>query len=206
MNSGDVAKRAIDVTVGGLGLVLASPVLGILAALVRWKHGSPVLFKQARAGLSGTPFMILKLRSMTDARDDDGALLPDEQRLTSFGRWLRSTSLDELPALWNVVVGDMSLVGPRPLPVAYLSRYTERELTRHRVRPGITGLAQVSGRNAVPWEERLELDVRYVETRSIALDLRILARTVWLVLKRDGIAGENHATMAELRPPHSATS
>lgn len=194
-------KRAIDIGVAGAGLVVLSPVLALLALAVRVVHGSPVLFGQERAGLGGSPFRIVKLRTMTDVRGPDGALLPDDRRLTRFGRFLRSSSLDELPELWNVVRGDMSLVGPRPLPTSYLPRYTEREARRHEVKPGITGLAQVSGRNGLSWEERLELDVRYVESSSLALDLRILARTFGQVLRRSGISAEGHATMAELRPP-----
>lgn len=199
-------KRTIDLGVAGAGLVVLSPVLALLALAVRLVHGSPVLFGQERAGLGGRPFRIVKLRTMTDVRGPDGALLPDDRRLTRFGQFLRSSSLDELPELWNVVRGDMSLVGPRPLPTSYLPRYTEREARRHEVKPGITGLAQVSGRNGLSWEERLELDVRYVETRSLALDLRILARTVGQVLRRSGISAEGHATMAELRPPTQAGS
>ncbi len=194
-------KRTIDLGVAGAGLFMLSPVLALLALAVRVVHGSPVLFGQERAGLGGRPFRIVKLRTMTDARGPEGALLPDDRRLTRFGRFLRSSSLDELPELWNVVRGDMSLVGPRPLPTSYLPRYTEREARRHEVKPGITGLAQVSGRNGLSWEERLELDVRYVETRSLRLDLQILARTVGQVLRRSGISAEGHATMAELRPP-----
>ena len=197
----DQLKRSLDLTVASVALALLSPVLAILACLVRAFHGSPVLFGQQRAGMRGRPFRIVKFRTMTEELGPDGILLPDDQRLTAFGRFLRSTSLDELPELWNVVRGDMSLVGPRPLPISYLPRYTERERRRHEVRPGITGLAQVCGRNSLSWEERLELDVRYVETRSLALDLRILARTVALVLSRTGISAEGHATMGELRPP-----
>ena len=197
----DQAKRAIDLGVAGTGLVVLAPFLAWLALAVRLVHGSPVLFSQERAGLGGRPFRILKLRTMTDVRGPGGALLPDADRLTGFGRFLRSSSLDELPELWNVVRGDMSLVGPRPLPTSYLPRYTEREARRHEVKPGITGLAQVSGRNGLSWEERLEVDVRYVETRSLALDLRILVRTFGQVLRRSGISSDGHATMAELRPP-----
>jgi len=191
----------MDVGVAGVGLLVLSPMLALLGLAVRLVHGSPVLFSQERAGLSRRPFRIVKLRTMTDARGPDGALLADDRRLTRFGRFLRSSSLDELPELWNVVRGDMSLVGPRPLPTSYLPRYTAREARRHEVRPGITGLAQISGRNGLAWEERLELDVRYVETRSVGLDLRILARTVGQVLRCAGISAEGHATMAELRPP-----
>ena len=191
----------MDVGVAGVGLLVLSPMLALLGLAVRLVHGSPVLFSQERAGLSRRPFRIVKLRTMTDARGPDGALLADDRRLTRFGRFLRSSSLDELPELWNVARGDTTLVGPRPLPTSYLPRYTAREACRHEVRPGITGLAQVSGRNGLAWEERLELDVRYVETRSLGLDLRILARTVSQVLRCAGINAEGHATMTELRPP-----
>lgn len=200
---GDRVKRAIDLTLAALALVVLAPVLAAIGALVRALDGSPILFRQLRAGRSGHPFRIVKFRTMSAAEGHDGSPLADEQRLTRLGRLLRSTSLDELPELWNVVRGDMSLVGPRPLPVSYLPRYREREARRHEVRPGITGLAQISGRNALSWEERLELDVRYVETRSHALDLLILARTIGQVLARTGISAEGHATMAELRPTSS---
>lgn len=202
----DATKRTVDVVGSGLGLVSCSPLLAVIALAVRLIHGSPVLFTQERAGMGGKTFRIYKLRTMTDARGPDGTHLPDDQRLTPFGRFLRSTSLDELPELWNVLRGDMSLVGPRPLPVAYLPRYSDREARRHEVRPGITGLAQVSGRNALSWEERLELDVVYVETRSTAGDLRLLARTVGQVLAREGISAEGHATMTELRPPGTGSA
>lgn len=191
----------MDLGLASPALAVLSPVLLLLAGLVRAFHGSPVLFTQLRAGRAGRAFHIVKFRTMTGEVGPGGVLLADEQRLTRFGRFLRSTSLDEVPELWNVVRGDMSLVGPRPLPVSYLPRYTEREARRHEVRPGITGLAQVSGRNALSWEERLELDVRYVETRSLGLDLRILARTVGQVLSRTGISAEGQATMLELRAP-----
>ena len=185
-----------------VAFVVLSPVMAVIAVLVRVRLGAPVLFRQERAGVGGRPFTILKFRTMTDARDPaTGALLPDEQRLTPFGRMLRSTSLDELPELWNVVRGDMALVGPRPLPVRYLERYTDEERRRHDVRPGLTGWAQVHGRNAVGWDERLALDVWYVEHRSVWLDLRILLRTASLVLRRHGINEEGSATMQELRPP-----
>lgn len=193
-------KRAIDIAGSVVALVVTGPVLVLLAVAVRILHGRPVLFRQQRAGFGGQPFHIVKLRTMTDARGADGVLLPDDRRLTRFGSLLRSTSLDELPELWNVLRGEMSLVGPRPLPTSYLQRYTEREARRHEVRPGITGLAQVSGRNALTWEERLELDVVYVDSWTILGDLRILARTVASVVARDGISAGDHATMHELRP------
>jgi sugar transferase EpsL len=192
-------NRSADTAAAAVGLLLVSPLLLVLAVLVRIIHGPPVLFRQVRAGLGGQPFTILKLRTMNDATGPDGALLPDDARLTPFGRFLRSTSMDELPELWNVLRGEMSIVGPRPLPIRYLARYTDREQRRHQVRPGITGLAQVSGRNLVGWDQRLELDVRYVETRTIALDLRILAATVAQVFLRRGISAEDGTTMAELR-------
>lgn len=201
-SGGDQVKRTIDIGLASLALAVLSPVLVVVAGLVRVFHGPPTFFTQMRAGLAGRPFRIVKFRTMTAELGQNGVLLADEQRLTSFGRILRSTSLDELPELWNVVRGEMSLVGPRPLPVSYLPRYTEREARRHEVRPGITGLAQVSGRNALSWEERLELDVRYVETRCLGLDLLILARTVGQVVSRTGISAEGHATMLELRAPH----
>jgi sugar transferase EpsL len=187
-------KRAIDVLGSGVGLALLSPVLAVVAALVRWKLGRPVLFKQTRPGLHAQPFTLLKFRSMTDDRDAAGQLLPDEDRLPPFGRFLRSTSLDELPELWNVLRGDMSLVGPRPLLMEYVPRYSARHARRHEVRPGITGWTAVNGRNALAWHDRLELDVWYVEHRSLWLDLRILARTVAAVVRREGISYGDQAT------------
>jgi len=190
-------KRAFDVAVAGAALVVLAPVLAVVAVLVRVRLGSPVLFRQERAGLGGEPFRLTKFRSMTDERGPDGAPLPDEDRLTSFGRLLRSTSLDELPELVHVLRGEMSLVGPRPLPTAYLPRYSARQARRHEVRPGITGWAQVNGRNTTSWAERLEMDVWYVEHRSLRLDLRILWRTLRVVLAREGIAEDGQATMTE---------
>lgn len=188
-------KRIVDVVVAAVALLVLSPLLVVLAVLVRRRLGSPVLFRQCRPGLHGEPFELLKLRTMTDDRHPDGDLLPDGQRLTSFGRWLRSTSLDELPELINVLRGEMSLVGPRPLLTSYLDHYTPRQARRHEVRPGITGWAQVNGRNATDWDTRLELDVWYVENRSLWLDVRILARTLLTVLRREGISSDGHATM-----------
>lgn len=190
-------KRMIDVAVAGAGLVVLSPVLAVVAAVVRLRIGSPVLFRQQRPGLGGREFTILKFRTMTDERDASGALLSDAQRLTSVGRALRATSLDELPELWNVLVGDMSLVGPRPLLVRYLGRYTPEQARRHEVRPGVTGLAQVSGRNAVSWDDRFRLDVEYVDTMSLRGDVRILWRTVSSVARREGISAAGDATMPE---------
>lgn len=193
-------KRAIDVVVAAAGLVVLSPVLAVLAVLVRVRLGSPVLFRQERAGLHGQAFTLAKLRTMTDERGPDGALRPDAERLTPFGAFLRSTSLDELPELVHVLRGEMSLVGPRPLPTAYLERYSPRQARRHEVRPGITGWAQVNGRNAAGWPERLEMDVWYVEHRSLLLDLRILWRTLRVVVAREGVAEDGQATMTEFRP------
>ena len=199
-------KRVLDVV-----LVLAAspiwvPLLAVVALLVRLRIGAPVLFVQERPGRDGRPFRLVKFRTMTDARDRSGALLPDADRLTRFGRALRSTSLDELPELWTVLRGDMSLVGPRPLLMRYLALYSDRHRRRHAVRPGITGLAQVSGRNAITWEERLDLDVAYVERCSLALDLRILWRTLRSVIQRHGISAAGAATMPEFtgydRPSH----
>ena len=180
-------------------LVVASPLLVAIATVVRSQLGSPVLFHQVRIGKDEVPFTMWKFRTMTDARDPStGELLPDAERLGRFGRWLRATSLDELPELWNVARGDMHLVGPRPLPVHYLPRFLPSERARHRVRPGITGLAQVSGRNALGWDERLALDVWYVEHRSLRLDLSIARRTVAAVVRRHGVSADDEATMAEL--------
>jgi sugar transferase EpsL len=185
-----VAKRLFDVLLAAAALLVAAVPLAVLAVAIRVTMGSPVLFRQVRPGLHGRPFTLVKLRTM---RTGDGS---DAERLTRLGRFLRSSSLDELPELWNVLRGDMSLVGPRPLLVEYLPRYSTRQARRHEVRPGLTGLAQVEGRNLVAWEDRFELDVRYVETRSMKLDLQILARTVGAVLRREGISGEGEATMA----------
>lgn len=192
----DVVKRAIDLVVAFIGLLLTAPVQAVLACLVAHKLGRPVLFRQRRPGLCGKPFTIVKLRTMREA-DPEAGLITDADRLTPFGSALRSTSLDELPTLWNVLRGDMSLVGPRPLLMEYLPRYTPEQARRHDVRPGITGLAQVSGRNAIDWEERLRADVDYVERRSISLDFAILARTILSVLRREGISAVGEVTMPE---------
>lgn len=191
----DAVKRAIDVVGAGIGLVLLSPLLAYLAWRVRKNLGTPVLFVQERPGLHGRLFRLIKFRTMTDAYSEDGRLLPDSERLTPFGQWLRATSLDELPELVNVLRGEMSLVGPRPLLTEYLNRYTLEQARRHEVRPGITGWAQINGRNELTWQEKFEMDVWYVDHRSLALDLRILARTLVTVLRRDGIAAEGSATM-----------
>ncbi len=175
------------------------PVLILVACLVRLKLGSPVLFRQKRPGMNGRVFEVLKFRTMTDARDSQGLLLPDAQRLTSFGRWLRSSSLDELPELVNILKGEMSLVGPRPLLVQYLDRYTPEQARRHEALPGLTGWAQIHGRNAISWEQKFALDVWYVDHRSVWLDIRILWTTIWRVLRRDGISAAGEATMPEFR-------
>lgn len=171
-------KRVFDITASGAALVALSPVLAVTAYKVKKNLGSPVLFKQTRPGLNGEPFEMLKFRSMTDAKDSEGNLLPDSERLTDFGRFLRKSSLDELPGLWNIFKGDMSIVGPRPLLMRYLPYYTEEENKRHNVRPGLTGLAQISGRNAITWEEKLALDVKYVEEQSFLNDMRIIFKTI----------------------------
>ena len=190
-------KRLIDIIGSAAGLAALSPILGAVVALELRHHGWPPFFTQARPGKHGRIFKMVKFRSMTNARDDQGQLLPDEQRLTRFGQKLRSSSLDELPELWNVLVGDMSLVGPRPLLTSYLSRYTDEQARRHAMRPGITGLAQVNGRNAISWEERFTLDVEYIDHWSLWLDLKILFQTVAVVLNRSGISAEGSATMPE---------
>lgn len=188
-------KRLFDIAVAGTALTLLSPVLLLIWWKVRTQLGSPALFRQQRPGLGGRPFRMIKFRTMTDARGPDGKLLPDAERLHPLGRLLRATSLDELPELWNVVRGDMSLVGPRPLLMEYLPLYNAEQARRHDVRPGITGWAQVNGRNALSWEQKFALDTWYVGHRSFWLDLRILAMTVGKVLKRDGISAAGEATM-----------
>lgn len=188
-------KRAFDVTVSGLTLLMLGIPLVVVAALVRARMGSPVFFRQVRPGLHGRPFDMIKFRTMTDKRGSDGQLLPDHLRLTKLGRFMRSTSLDELPELWNVLKGDMSLVGPRPLLMEYLPLYTPEQARRHEVRPGITGWAQVNGRNALSWEEKFALDVWYVDNQSLWLDIKILGRTVIKVIKREGISASGQATM-----------
>jgi sugar transferase EpsL len=191
------AKRALDLAVGGAALVVLAPALAATARAVRRSMGAPVLFRQERPGLRGAPFTVLKFRSMRDAHDERGRPLPDSERLTSVGRFLRATSLDELPQLWNVVRGDLSLVGPRPLLMQYLPRYSADQARRHDVKPGITGWAQVNGRNAISWEQKFALDVWYVDHWSFWLDLKILALTALKVVKRDGIAQQGHVTMPE---------
>lgn len=194
-------KRVFDIAASLVGLILISPFLLIIAALVRMRLGSPVFFAQPRPGLGGNIFTLWKFRTMTDARDHNGNLKPDAERLTQFGRFLRSTSIDELPELWNVLRGDMSLVGPRPLLVSYLSRYSPEQARRHEVRPGVTGWAQVNGRNAASWDDRLRLDTWYVDHRSMRLDLHILLKTVTIVLRREGVSASDSVTMPEFNPP-----
>jgi sugar transferase EpsL len=192
-------KRLLDLALTIPAMILLTPLFAILALLVRLKLGSPVLFRQQRPGLNGQPFTLFKFRTMTNTRDDQGNLLPDEDRVTSFGQFLRSTSLDELPELFYVLKGEMSLVGPRPLLMRYLDRYTPKQMRRHEVRPGITGWAQVNGRNDISWEERLGLDVWYADHQSLWLDLKIIGLTFWKALKREGISQPGRATMEEFR-------
>jgi lipopolysaccharide/colanic/teichoic acid biosynthesis glycosyltransferase len=188
-------KRLIDITTALLALLIFSPLLAILALLVRLKLGSPVLFRQRRPGLNSEPFTLIKFRTMLGALGPDGRPFPDEERLTGFGKWLRSTSFDELPELWNVLRGDMSLVGPRPLLMHYLPLYSPEQMRRHEVRPGLTGWAQVNGRNSLDWDEKFNLDVWYVDNRSLGLDLKILFLTTSSVLRSHGISYEGSATM-----------
>ena len=190
-------KRALDMILSGIAIIILSPILLIVAVLVKTKLGSPVIFKQERPGLNEKIFKMYKFRSMTDAKDENGELLPDEERLTSFGKKLRSTSLDELPELFNIFKGDMSIVGPRPLMVSYLPLYNEFQKHRHDVRPGLTGLAQISGRNLLSWKERFEKDISYVENISFTLDMKIIFTTVKSVIKRDGISSNTSETMED---------
>ena len=189
--------RARDFVLSFLGLALLAPLLLLVAAFVAIYLGRPVLYRQVRPGLYGQPFTMVKFRTMTDGLSTDGYLLPDAQRLTSFGRFLRATSIDELPELWNVLRGDMSLVGPRPLLMEYLPLYNSEQGRRHQVRPGVTGWAQVNGRNAISWQDKFALDVWYVDNRSMWLDIRILWMTVRKVLVRDGISATGEATMSK---------
>ncbi len=190
-------KRVLDIFLSALVMLCFCWLYAIVAILVRVKLGSPVIFRQKRPGKDGEIFELVKFRSMTDERDENGELLPDEIRLTRFGQWLRSTSLDELPELWNILKGEMSFVGPRPLMVAYLPRYNATQRRRHDVRPGLTGQAQVCGRNLLSWEDRFEKDVWYVDHVSLAVDVRVLFQTVVAVLRRDGISSETAATMED---------
>lgn len=189
-------KRFFDVIASATALVLLSPIIAIVAWQISRKMGSPVLFRQTRPGLNGRPFQMVKFRTMKDAVDAEGNPLPDSERLTPFGQFLRSSSLDELPELWNVLKGDMSLVGPRPLLMEYLPLYSPEQYRRHEVRPGVTGWAQVNGRNSLSWDEKFKLDVWYVDNRSLWLDIKILFLTVKKVLVRDGISAEGEATMS----------
>ncbi|MCC6076918.1 sugar transferase [Pseudomonas sp. GCM10022188] len=197
-----MSKRLFDLIVAGCGLLLLSPLLVLIAWQVGRRLGSPVLFRQQRPGRDGIPFVIVKFRTMRDAVDAHGEPLADAERLTPFGRALRATSLDELPELWNVLRGDMSLVGPRPLLMEYLPLYSAEQFRRHAVRPGITGLAQISGRNGLSWEEKFRLDVWYVDHRSFWLDLKILWRTLHKVMTREGISAQGEATMPKFTGSH----
>ena len=190
-------KRLFDIVAGCSVIIVLSPVVVLIALLISIRLGQPIFFSQRRPGLHGKPFTIYKLRTMTDERDADGNLLPDAERLTRLGRFLRSTSLDELPELLNVLKGDMSLVGPRPLMMSYLERYTPEQARRHDVKPGITGWAQIKGRDSLTWEEKFTYDLWYVDNQSLFLDIWIILQTIWIVLKREGISAENHPTMPE---------
>ena len=192
-------KRAFDIVFSTCWLVGFAPLLFVVALLVRLKLGSPVLFVQERPGLRAKPFRMVKFRTMTDARGPDGELLPDEQRLTPFGKFLRSTTLDEFPEMWNVLLGDMSVVGPRPLLMRYVPRYSAFQARRMEVKPGVTGWAQVNGRNAISWEEKFALDVWYVDHRTFWLDMKIVVRTFFKVFARSGINSDKAATMEEFR-------
>jgi lipopolysaccharide/colanic/teichoic acid biosynthesis glycosyltransferase len=196
-------KRLIDILVAFFGLLFLAPLMLVLAVLIKLQMGSPVMFRQARPGLCGKPFLMLKFRTMRDAFDAEGHMLPDDQRITRLGSFLRSTSLDELPELWNVLKGDMSLVGPRPLLIEYLPLYSAEQARRHEVRPGITGWAQVNGRNSLGWDEKFRLDVWYVDNQSLWLDIRILFMTARKVLVRDGISAEGEVTMSRFTGPES---
>ncbi len=199
---GKYVKRGLDILISGIALLILSPVILVLAVLVRRKLGSPVIFHQERPGYHEKIFTLCKFRTMTDARDETGELLPDSVRLTKFGSLLRKTSLDELPELWNIFKGDMSLIGPRPLLVSYLPWYTEREKLRHTVRPGLTGLAQVSGRNYIEWDKRLEKDVEYVEHLSFAMDMKIFFETIQVLFAEEDVAVDTdvvEGNLAEIR-------
>jgi len=199
LNGVPLSKRLFDLILTVVGLSLLAPLLLLLAVLVWIFHGWPIIFSQERPGYRGKPFRVYKFRSMSNACDAQGNLLPDAERLTPFGRFLRASSLDELPELLNVLRGEMSLVGPRPLLMAYLDRYTPEQARRHDVLPGITGWAQINGRNCLSWEDKFRLDVWYVDHWSLGLDVKILLLTVWKVLKREGISQPGHATMEEFR-------
>jgi len=190
-------KRGMDVLVASAGLIFLSPLIALTAAVIRCNMGRPILFRQVRPGKNAKPFTLLKFRTMQDQFDASGKLLPDAQRLTNLGKWMRASSLDELPQLWNVLRGDLSLVGPRPLLLQYLQRYSPEQARRHEVKPGITGWAQVNGRNAIRWEEKFRLDVWYVDHWSLWVDIRILWMTLWQALRREGISSADHVTMPE---------
>ena len=192
-----MCKRLFDLVFGLILLILFSPLMLVLAVTIRTRMGSPVIFRQMRPGFKGKPFYLYKFRTMSEGKDAEGRLLPDEQRLTGLGRFLRRFSLDELPQLFNVIKGELSFVGPRPLLMAYLDRYNEEQARRHEVKPGITGWAQVNGRNALTWDEKFKLDVWYVDNMSFGLDLKILWITLVKVLKAEGISGEGSETMTE---------
>lgn len=190
-------KRLLDIIIAGTALIILSPLYAFVAYKVKKNLGSPVLFRQVRPGLHGKPFEMIKFRTMKDALDEQGNPLPDSERLTPFGKMLRSTSLDEMPELWNVIKGDMSVVGPRPLLMEYLPLYNEEQAKRHNVRPGMTGHAQVNGRNAISWEEKFKLDTWYVENQSTVLDFKIMLQTVKKVIAKDDISAEGEATMTK---------
>jgi len=191
-----MGKRLIDIVGSSIGLLLLFPLIVVISWQIRRKMGTPVLFRQSRPGKDARPFGMVKFRTMKDAVDSNGNSLPDSERVTSFGQFLRSTSLDELPELWNVLKGDMSLVGPRPLLMAYLPLYSREQYRRHEVRPGVTGWAQINGRNAISWEDKFRLDVWYVDNHSLWLDSKILFQTIKKVLARDGISGDGEVTMS----------
>ncbi|MDF1644242.1 MAG: sugar transferase [Pseudomonadales bacterium] len=192
-------KRLFDIFISVLVLAVFSPLMVVIAACIAWNMGMPISFQQVRPGIYGSPFSMRKFRTMLDAYDNEGKALPDAERLTPLGNFLRKSSLDELPELWNVLKGDMSLVGPRPLLMEYLPLYSSAQLKRHNVKPGITGWAQVNGRNAISWEQKFELDVWYVENQSFWLDVKILFKTLFKVMKREGISHDGEATMPRFR-------
>ncbi len=200
LRSHSAIKRVFDLLLVMPALIIFLPLMVFIAVLIRLAMGKPVLFRQERPGLHGKPFLLLKFRTMKDEMDASGTLLSDAQRLTDLGRFLRATSLDELPELFNVLKGDMSIVGPRPLLTQYLERYTPEQMRRHEVKPGITGWAQVNGRNAITWEEKFKLDVWYVDNWSLWLDIKIILITIWKIIKREGINQPGQATMEEFKP------
>lgn len=197
MGEGFILKRVFDLTFAGVLIVLLMPILIIIGVAVAANMGRPVFFQQLRAGLNGRPFYMYKFRTMTNTCDENGILLPPDERITAFGRFLRSTSFDELPELFNIIKGDMSMVGPRPLILKYLDRYTPEERRRHEVKPGLTGWAQINGRNAITWEERFALDIWYVDNHSLWLDIKIIVLTIWKVLTRQGVSSSEDISMPE---------